>query len=551
MAEDEQQQGTAPSGEQGEARPTPQLAGQPEQGPGPLPSPFAAPGDATIPPTIAPGMPTNPGMYPPQPAGGYPLPQQPPTFPPGYAGPPSQYPGYPPTPYPYGPPTPTSPYGYPAPQSQPVAVATVPPWMPPAPPAREPSGLGKPLPLVVTIIIGLAALLVPALAYVIRVLVLQGDWSAGAQLAGIVAAIGLGVAFVAALVRLIAGRRAAVFFILTFLLLAILGSTSAGAVALSNPLHRAQAQNYESQRQWDAAIREYKLYGESGSNAPDIARVYDEWGEQLLAQQSYSDAVDRFLTVLTDYRDSTTAVARAHHGLYQTYIAWLKDSPDEVPYADAVTSLTTYATDPACDTTCKSDIATAAPQALYLYGTQLASDHRYAQAIAQFEKLLSDYAQSDYAPKAHTAAATAYYAEGQAALSQQSCADAVTAYKTLVSKYGDTPEAGKARSELAAPQDVTGSMTSMPTNPVPTAHLSRTMNFPKFQFSNDYSTTPNSKGSFTFKHVKQGRYFFTTSRPVSGGIEYDVWYHGTNKTDYITVTVGPLCATDAGIFPFK
>ena len=86
---------------------------------------------------------------------------------------------------------------------------------------------------------------------------------------------------------------------------------------------------------------------------------------------------------------------------------------------DAIVALASYITDAACDSGCKADITTAAPQALYLYGTQLAKDHRYSLAITQFERLTTDYAQSDYAPKAHLAAATAYYAEGQDELAHE------------------------------------------------------------------------------------------------------------------------------------
>jgi outer membrane protein assembly factor BamD (BamD/ComL family) len=402
----------------------------------------------------------------------------------------------------------------------------------------------------VTVGVGAAAVLVPALAYFIRVLALQGDWSAGAQLAGIFALVGLSIAVVGAIVRLIAGRNAAMFFVLTVLLLALLGGSSVGALAMSNPLHRIQAQSYESQSQWEAAIREYKLSGEEGADTADIARVYDEWGEQFLGQQSYSDAVDRFLTVLTDYRSDAAAVARAHRDLYKTYVAWLKDSPDDVPYAEAVTALTTYGTDSACDATCKADIAAAAPQALYLYGTQLAGDHRYAQAITQFEKLTADYAQSDYAPKAHSAAATAYYAEGQAELAQQSCTQAVDTYRTLVSKYGDTPEAAKARTALAAPQDVHGTITNFPKNPIPTMHLSHSINPKKFEFSNEYTTKPSSSGSYVFKKVKQGKYYITSSQPISGGTEYGWWYTNSTKTSYYSITVGPLCSANADELPF-
>ncbi|HEV8191818.1 MAG TPA: hypothetical protein VGP82_10090, partial [Ktedonobacterales bacterium] len=311
MENDDQQQDATPGAAE-------EPSGQPEQTADSSTPP--APGDVTIPPNIYPGYPPNPGTYPPQPGypGTYPLPQAPTYPPPGYA--PPQYPGYPPAPYPYG--LPTAPgYGPP-----PVAVASMPPWVPPAPPRREPSGLGKPFPLAVTAGVGAAGVLAPVLAYLLRVLALQGDWSAGAQLAGIFALIALGVAIIGAIVRLIAGRNTAIFFVLSVLLLALLGSTSAGAFVMSNPLHQLQAQSYESQGQWEAAISEYKLSGEEGADTADIARVYDEWGEQFLGQQSYSDAVDRFLTVLTDYRSDTTAVARAHRDLYKTYVAWLKDS---------------------------------------------------------------------------------------------------------------------------------------------------------------------------------------------------------------------------------
>src|SRR5579885_301981 len=110
MAEDERQRDASAAGE-----PRQQWgAGQPA----------ASPNDATTPPNTVPGCP-----YPTQPAGGYPLAQPPQYPPPGYGTP--QYPGAPPTPYPYGPPT--GPYGYPTTPQPPVTVATMPPWLPPAP----------------------------------------------------------------------------------------------------------------------------------------------------------------------------------------------------------------------------------------------------------------------------------------------------------------------------------------------------------------------------------------------------------------------------------
>ena len=88
------------------------------------------------------------------------------------------------------------------------------------------------------------------------------------------------------------------------------------------------------------------------------------------------------------------------------------------------------------------------------------------------------------------------------------------------------------------------------TNPLPTVHLSKSMNFNAFYFSNEDSTSIDPRtGKFTFKQVAQGTYYFSTSRPLGGGvIDYEAWWADQAHTRYFSFTVTPLCATDLGTF---
>lgn len=509
------------------------------------------PGEA--PPALPPSQPSQPSQplqssYPSQPSqplypsqSSQPLTGAPPPLTPAPATPASQFAPYP------------MPGGATATPVQPVTPGVVQPQTPPPPsaPKRGPLGRPFPLPLSALILLGCAALV--ALAYGARVMILHGDWAEGAAAAGVVA---LGLAlFVAlvALLRIAAGRRTIGFGLLTIALLVAL--TGAGVVGLagSTPLHRAQAQAMEKNGQWSLAIHEYQQAGQKAPNAPDIARVYDAWGEQALTQGDFPGALTRFQTVLDDYDQSGAAVPRAQKGQFDTYVTWLKKDPNHAPYHDAIVVFTNYATNTGCDSACQATLADVTPQAHLLYGEQLLLQKKYAPAITEFGKVTSQYKASPYAKQAHTRAAQAFYAYGQQQIGNQNCSEAVTLYQALTKDYKDTPEAGKAQTALDAPQDVTGMIEDAPSNPAPTVHLSKRMNFNSTFFSDEYSTSLDStSGQFTFKRVALGTYYVSTSRASGGATDYVAWWADDAHTSYFSFTVTPLCPVnltqDVGAF---
>lgn len=416
-------------------------------------------------------------------------------------------------------------------------------------PERTRGPLGRPFPVLLTLVVFVGSVVLLALVFGARVLVLSGDWADGAATAGTVA-LALAVVFgVIALLRAVAGRRSLGFALLTILLLVALAVTGAAGLLGSAPLHLAQAQAMEKSGQWGIAIREYSLSGQKGPNAPDLARVQNAWGEQLLQQNDYQGALTHFQTVLDDYQQSGAALSHAQKGQFQAYVAWMKNDPDHVPYREAITAFANYSSSPDCASDCKATLDEVAPQAYYLYGTQLLAQKRYQLAVTEFGKLATLYSSSTYAKQAHAKAAAAYLGYGQQQISNQDCTGAVTSYKTIVANYKDTPEATTAQNALNAPQDVSGIIANPLSNPAATAHLSKSMNFNAFYFSDEYSTTVDTKtGAFTFKLVAQGTYYLSMSHPISGGVDYYAWPTDNTGKTFFSFAVTPLCPVQLGTF---
>ncbi|HEX5440583.1 MAG TPA: hypothetical protein VFW76_06845 [Ktedonobacterales bacterium] len=417
---------------------------------------------------------------------------------------------------------------------------------------RSRGPLGKPFPLSVSLLVVVGSIVLLALIFGVRVLLLGGDWADGAAAVGTVA-LALAVVFgLIALLRAAVGRRSLTFALLTIVLVAGLAVSGVVGLVSSTPLHLAQAQAMEKSGQWAVAIREYGLSGQKGPDAPDIARVQNAWGQQLLQRGDYQGALTHFQSVLDDYQESGDAVPRAQMGQFQAYAAWMKQDASSVPYRDAITAFANFGSSPDCDSDCKTTLADVAPEAYYLYGAQLLQQKSYQLAITEFIKLESQYPSSAYASQGHAKAATAYLAYGQQQISGQQCSGAVTTYKTIVTSYKDTPEAKTAQNALNAPQDVTGFITGAPTKPSPTVHLSKHMNFNAFYFSDEYSTSLNATtGAFTFKLVAQGTYYLSTSRPVAGGTDYVAWWADDTRTSYFSFKVTPLCPVQLGSFSMK
>ncbi|HEX6122432.1 MAG TPA: tetratricopeptide repeat protein [Ktedonobacterales bacterium] len=408
--------------------------------------------------------------------------------------------------------------------------------------------LEKPVPLWFTAAVPFALAAVLGIAFLLQEGVFGGDWSSGALAVGI-AAILMAVGTLAVWgVRFVRGRRVFQTAALALALAVVLAAGGATALAYVAPLHGAQAHALEGQHQWAAAITEYALAGQSNPNSADIARVYDEWGEALLAQGSYSQAVDRFHIVIKYYDQSGAPVARAQKDLVQTYGAWVKAGGNGLSLDDAIAVLSGYRKSDACDKQCQSETLLLEAQARYQFGTQLASAGDYQDAVSQFELVQSSSASSPFAAQARTAAAQALLAWGKALL-KSSCGDALPIYKKLAAKYGTTAEGKEAAKALAAPVTVTGTMTNLPGNGTPGIYLSTQVSRGVNYYSNDFAATLNrSTGVFTFSKVPQGNYYFDTALNLGTTQEFNL-YTVSNGQPYVVV-VGPLCTLNLGKIPY-
>lgn len=508
------------------------------------------------------GTPGTPGAFPPT----YPAYSAPPSAPlqPGASGMSGMPSGYPAMPMPsrplypgaqppaqpsWGPSLPPTYPAYPAyPGNEVPAFASSLPFAPSLPlrPARY-SRLERAFPFWLSLLLTVGALLVTAAVYVADVAVAHADWSNGARAAGITAFALAGATLLLLVVRLSLGRRATSTILLSLLLAVLLMCGGVGGLAFANPLHSYQAQSLERSGDWSGAIYEYGLTGESAPNAPDIARVYDEWGEQLLQQKSYKPAAMRFMTVITEYGQSGAAVGRAQTDLFNTYLAWVPTNDPTLPYSDAIATIVAYRSGPQCDAACQTNARAVEAQARYQYGSQLLAQHQYTAAIQQLEMVQTQFASSPYAKPAHLAAAQAYYALGQQQL-QSACSDAIPTYQKLAKQYADTPEGARAKAALSAPQSVVGNISGF-TDPTRIVYLSRSVNPSAFYFSQDYRTSVDGQGNFTFRGVAQGKYNLSAASYVSGSyIIYPYWSDGQNL---YSVQVGPLCPTQIGRLTFK
>ncbi|MFI5268665.1 MAG: hypothetical protein ACHQ7M_14925 [Chloroflexota bacterium] len=118
-------------------------------------------------------------------------------------------------------------------------------------------------------------------------------------------------------------------------------------------------------------------------------------------------------------------------------------------------------------------------------------------------------------------------------------------FHRLASAYGDTAEGAAAKSALAAPVQVSGSLTGFPKNPMPTVYLSKTIRSNTF-FSDDYSAHLDGKGAFTFKNVASGNYNLSAAIPNGSGV---YWVDPATHNPY-SITVGPLCNVSLQSYPY-
>jgi tetratricopeptide (TPR) repeat protein len=497
------------------------------QAPAPY-TPYVPPASAPAYPSYpAPGQPGGPSM--PLQSGDTGTMLQAPQYPP--------YPGSPSLPL-YGAPGATSYPAYPTYPGMPGMPGgpSVPLYpIPPAPISGLRASLARGFPLWLTLVIGAVALGAVAAGFFLAELVGHADWADGARIAGVVALVVAGIVLIALIVRLVAGRRTLVTALLSAALLLVLLASGLGGLAFTAPIHGFQAKSLESAKVYQSAIDEYGAAGEAAPNAPNIARVFDEWGEDLLASNQYQPALTKFTTVTSTYSQATAAVTRANADIFQTYTNWVKAGSSDVPYSDAISFFGTYASGSGCDSTCQSSAHDIEAQARFQYGTQLASQSKYSDAISQFESVQKNFAQSSFAPKAHASAATAYLALAKQQKGSD-CSSAIPTYQTLAKSYGDTPEGKQAASDLAAPQAVSGTIANAPSQ-FSSVILASNVDDVNRVFTTAYETPlAASTGKYSFSSVTQGSYFIFLGDGTGSGAPIDD-SQGTHEK----VTVGPLC----------
>lgn len=417
----------------------------------------------------------------------------------------------------------------------------------------------KPLPL--WAFIG-SIVLVAAILVVLQIT--GSDWAAGAMHLAVGALIIAGVIALAAIVRSAVGMAAktnpkrvrqftsAGLAILILPVLGLVGFTQ------QSTIHGLQAHSLEGQQQWQTAINEYRLAGESAPISDNIARVYAEWGEQFSAQQHFDQAVAKFDTVLSDYALAKPEVARAQADKIKAYLDWAAQASQQHDYATATTRYDAVLQLPYCDSNCQSQTSALDATAYYnLAESQLAAK-QYDTAVTTFQTVLTRFPNSGEAQKLHGDLAKALFGQGQGQLST-ACSSAIPTYQQLASQFGDTAEGQQAAAALKAPQPVKGHFTgSIPNNPALTriAALVKGLyhGIPAGQFFNMLNSAPQAiiqnDGSFSFRSLPQGTYDLTWgTNNTDGSQSFNFVTHPSDSSPVYVATVGPLCAYDFGDIP--
>lgn len=426
----------------------------------------------------APGVPQPSGAYTSYPAPGAPLTS-------------GAYPTYP-----AGTPVPGQPY-----PSQQVSgmyppQGMYPGQMPPVAP-KQPSKLTQRLPLWAFLV----SILVVAALLAVLFFFVGTDWAAGARIAGIAALAVGGILLIAFIVRSVLGMWASINpyrvsqIVSSVLLMLILFALGAVGITQQAGIHSAQARFLEGQSKWPAAITEFQDGGQALSSSADLARVYDEWGEQLAMQTKYSDALDKFNMVISKYQQSGPELTRAQNGAASAYFSLAEQDLNAKNYPDAVTN---------------------------------------------FSKLTTNFASSSQTKQAHADYARALWGQAQAELTS-TCSSALADYQQLSSQFGDTPQGQQAKSALALPQPVDGHFTStIPGNATPQVALAQgiTANMSDTAFFAIVNNSPmvnvNKDGTFKFSSIKQGSYYLVWGVSNANGESF------YDSLQY-PATVGPLC----------
>jgi tetratricopeptide (TPR) repeat protein len=439
------------------------------------------------------------------------------------------------------------------PYDHPEALTTPPPVAP------EPwyKTLAKPMPIwaFIVCIVAVVGLLV--------VLQLTGsDWAAGAMHLAIGAGIIAVVIALATVVRTFLGmgaktnpRRVFQFVSAGLSILLLLAFCLVGLTQQST-IHSLQAHNLEGQQQWQLAINEYQLAGEGAPASENIARVYNEWGEQFNSQQRYEDAFAKFNIVMNNYGSATSGVDRAWSDTIKAYLGWGQQASQQHDYTAATSHYDALLQLSYCTTTCQAQASALDATASYNLGESQLAAKNYTDAINTFGIVMSRFPSSPEAQKLHGDLARALFGQGQQQLAAL-CTSAIPIYQQLSTQFADTPEGQQAKTALAAPQPVKGHFIGVVPNNTSLTQEAALMqglrqDLPTNQFFQMLSSSPTaiiqSNGSFSFKPIKQGSYDLAwgTNNNVTGSQSFVSYFKQSDGSPVYVANVGPLCPYDFG-----
>ncbi|GCF07222.1 hypothetical protein KDI_07860 [Dictyobacter arantiisoli] len=444
------------------------------------------------------------------------------------------------------------------PLEQPVFYAT---QQASTPAQKQVPGIARPLPIwafvigILVIIIGL-----------VIVFLTTGDWADGDLTTSFVA---LGLAGFLAIVlgiRAVFGLaspynpmrlRQLVSSVMVILILCV--SSGSGLIAHSS-LHDVQAHYLEGQQQWAQALQEYQLNGDKAPSSLDLARTYDEWGEDLSQQGKYESASNKFDTVINQFTNATNEVMRAQTDEVNSYMNWGKQAFQQRRYADASDHFDMALSLSYCTSDCQKQISQLDATAYYNTAEASLKQSNYADAATAFGVVQTRFPQSKEADLQHVDMSKALLGQGKENI-VGTCATAVPIYQQLAKDFSDTAAGQEAKTALNAPQTVTGHFEG----PIPQAsdgyvevnaalmqNLVGTMGQAAFyqQLATSPTATIANDGNFTFKGVAQGTYDLAWGVSKSDGSQFYSFYYKKDSFKPIYVAqVGPLCPFDFGDIP--
>jgi tetratricopeptide (TPR) repeat protein len=298
-----------------------------------------------------------------------------------------------------------------------------------------------------------------------------------------------------------------------------------------------QARYWEGQQQWQSSINEYQLAGEGTPTSENIARVNNEWGEQILSQQHYDVALAKFNIVLTNYGSASVGVARAQSDIIKAYLAWGQQASQQQDYTSAVSHYDTLLQLPYCTSDCQSKASSLDATAYYNLAESKLATQNYADAVNDFQMVVTRFSSSPEAQKLHQDYAKALFGHGQQQLTSATCSAAVPTYQQLSTQFADTSQGQQAAAALKLPQAVKGHFTSQVPNTSALTAVAALMHglYPITNISSD--------GTFMFKPLPQQTYDLVWGTFNSANII--IQYIRSDGTVY-EFTVGPLCTYDLG-----